>query len=434
MDPYDSDSSGFEDEGDYTETGVVLGYASEEIIEDAVTHIGGWPSWIDDSTPPSGDLAKCKVCNNAMSLLLELDGELYEHFPDADRRLYIFSCPRKPCNRKPGSVRALRATRIHKLHQPSQKVEKKAEPKEEKKQVEPPKPAVDLGASLFGSNTLTNSVSANANPFSSKPGSSSQPSNPFAAPAPAPAASPAPTPSSKPEPESKPGSTTTTTLAESFADKVRLSSPEPSQTPSQPPQPSTPWPSRTDFPKPYTNFYIDAEGETLSRPATPKIPENVTIDTSEDAEGGTGADLKDTFESELDKAFMKFSTRLAHNPEQVLRYEFKGSPVLYSHKDEVGKRLYESSLSKLSTTSSPSRMPRCESCGAERVFELQLVPHAISVLEEGREDVGLGVGDGGMEWGTIIMGVCGRNCGPNEVGIVEYREEWAGVQWEEAGK
>lgn len=43
MDPYDSDSSGFEDEGDYTETGVVLGYASEEIIEDSVTHIGGWP-------------------------------------------------------------------------------------------------------------------------------------------------------------------------------------------------------------------------------------------------------------------------------------------------------------------------------------------------------------------------------------------------------
>lgn len=43
MDPYESDSSGFEDEGDYTETGVVLGYASEEIIEDTVTHIGGWP-------------------------------------------------------------------------------------------------------------------------------------------------------------------------------------------------------------------------------------------------------------------------------------------------------------------------------------------------------------------------------------------------------
>lgn len=76
-------------------------------------------------------------------------------------------------------------------------------------------------------------------------------------------------------------------------------------------------------------------------------------------------------------------------------------------------------------------MPRCEYCGSERVFELQLVPHAISVLEEGREGVGLGDGEGGMEWGTIILGVCGRDCAPDRVGVVGWREEWAGVQWEE---
>jgi pre-rRNA-processing protein TSR4 len=43
MDPYDSDSSGFDDDGDYTETGVLLGYASEELIEDSISHLGGWP-------------------------------------------------------------------------------------------------------------------------------------------------------------------------------------------------------------------------------------------------------------------------------------------------------------------------------------------------------------------------------------------------------
>lgn len=42
MDPYDSDSS-FEDEGDFTDTGVLLGYASEELIEDTISHIGGRP-------------------------------------------------------------------------------------------------------------------------------------------------------------------------------------------------------------------------------------------------------------------------------------------------------------------------------------------------------------------------------------------------------
>lgn len=41
MDPYDSDSS-IEDE-DFTETGTLLGYASEEIIDDTISHLGGCP-------------------------------------------------------------------------------------------------------------------------------------------------------------------------------------------------------------------------------------------------------------------------------------------------------------------------------------------------------------------------------------------------------
>lgn len=44
MDPYDSDSSGFEDE-DCTETGVLLGFAAEEAVDDSASHLGGWPVW-----------------------------------------------------------------------------------------------------------------------------------------------------------------------------------------------------------------------------------------------------------------------------------------------------------------------------------------------------------------------------------------------------
>lgn len=40
MDPYDSDSSVDED---FTETSVLLGYAAEEVIEDTISHLGGWP-------------------------------------------------------------------------------------------------------------------------------------------------------------------------------------------------------------------------------------------------------------------------------------------------------------------------------------------------------------------------------------------------------
>ncbi|GKZ75774.1 hypothetical protein AnigIFM56816_000434 [Aspergillus niger] len=441
MDPYDSDSS-FDDEGDFSETNVLLGYAADEIVEDTISHLGGWPTWLDDATPPPGDFAKCKVCNQPMLLLLELHGDLPNDFPDDERRLYIFSCPRKACNRKPGSIRALRATRKLKIEPqqqpPRQREEQKPEPPKEEEEKKPAAAKPDLGASLFGSSTLTGSVSASANPFSSGASSTSNNNNnPFAAPAPSPGLAAKPTPSPAP------------TLSESFADKVRISSPQQQQQPKTnlipPPEastgPSTPWPAQSDFPAPYTNFYLDAEYETMSRPSTPTIPANVTIDnTEEEGPNGGAAELKDTFESELDKAFIRFSTRLGHNPEQVLRYEFRGSPLLYSHADAVGKRLHDPSKTanpsaKVTTVGGGSRMPRCEYCGSERVFELQLVPHAISVLEEGREGVGLGPkDDAGMEWGTIILGVCGKDCGPNQVGVVGYREEWAGVQWEEPTK
>lgn len=42
MAPYDSDSSGAE-EDDYTETNVLLGYASKEPTDDTISHLGGRP-------------------------------------------------------------------------------------------------------------------------------------------------------------------------------------------------------------------------------------------------------------------------------------------------------------------------------------------------------------------------------------------------------
>ncbi len=42
----------------------------------------------------------------------------------------------------------------------------------------------------------------------------------------------------------------------------------------------------------------------------------------------------------------------------------------------------------------------------------------------------------GMEWGTVLLGVCERDCGEREVedGDVGWVEEWVGVQWEESGE
>jgi hypothetical protein len=55
MAPYDSDSSGGED-NDYTETNVLLGYASKEASDDTISYLGGTPvsprhSWLYINEP-----------------------------------------------------------------------------------------------------------------------------------------------------------------------------------------------------------------------------------------------------------------------------------------------------------------------------------------------------------------------------------------------
>ena len=72
-------------------------------------------------------------------------------------------------------------------------------------------------------------------------------------------------------------------------------------------------------------------------------------------------------------------------------------------------------------------MPKCSYCESARVFEIQLMPHAIAELEA--EEMSID----GMDWGTIIVGVCSVDCverGQRE-GEVGFVEEWVGVQWEE---
>ncbi|KAF1993282.1 hypothetical protein P154DRAFT_450626 [Amniculicola lignicola CBS 123094] len=433
MAPYDSESS---DEGEeFTETNVLLGYASNEPTGDTISHLGGHPtltilwSWLDDKTTPSGALAKCRICNDFLTLLLELNGDLPENFPGHERRLYMFSCRRKTCRRKEGSVRGIRGVRIAKGS--GTKVTTKVEMEKEEVKEEP-KSKTQIGETLFGikgggSSASTNPFSANknigspANPFS-PPAST----NPFAALA-------VTTPFSPPIPGSKEtaiGETeegASTTLPATFASKLRVPSASPDP---QLPRPYEPWPSASEFPPPYPELFLDAEYETLDTPSTPEILANTRVDM--DIEGSSsGKEDKDVYESTIDKTFQKFADRVGENAEQVLRYEFKGKPLLYSDNDAVGKLLAphsDSNNAKVTVSRSGGNgIPRCQHCGADRVFEVQLTPHAITELEVDEMSIE------GMEWGTIILGVCARDCKPSDVveGEVGYLEEWVGVQWEE---
>ena len=351
-----------------------------------------------------------------MSLLLQLNGELPDKFPGHERRLFLFGCRKPKCRRKAGSIRGLRSVRVSKEAAEKARTEAEATRKaaEEKRKREEEAAAEKakqpgLGETLFGTKGPGGGVGANpfavgggnANPFSS--GGGLVAANPFSS-APKEVATPADVEKAAAE------------LPKTFAETLSLNNPQ-AQKPQSPPSPPEPWP--TEVPGAYPTLYlVDVDYETLD-PTPTTIPTNARMEIDSSEGGGASASAKDDFESAMDATFQKFADRMAQNPEQVIRYEFAGAPLLYSKDDEVAKIL-----------GGRIGMPRCKGCGGERTFELQLTPHAITELEE--DDMSLE----GMDWGTIIMGVCAKDCQAYGVedGEVGYLEEWVGVQWEELVK
>lgn len=359
-----------------------------------------------------------------MNLLLQINGDLPDRYPEHERRLYIWACKRKACRRKDGSVRGFRATRQTKV-QPSASSK---QPKTPQSTTGAAQPATNLGETLFGVKPTTNT---SANPFAS-PASSGPQSNPFASPSSQSSNPFASTSSLAAKPPQKPIDEPAESLPQTFADKTRISAASPA-TQTTPVIPHEPWPEASAFSDPYPALHLDADKE-YTEPEAPQAPAGVRVDAAEGSSSAGGVD-KDLFESTMDRTFQKFADRLSQNPEQVLRYEFGGQPLLYSKKDAVGKLLTppegEEVKVKVQSRAGGNKMPRCGNCGAERVFELQLTPHLISELEA--EEMGLD----GMDWGTVILGVCSKDCQEKgkTYGEVGYVDEWVGLQWEElAGK
>ncbi|KAI0409251.1 hypothetical protein F4802DRAFT_241585 [Xylaria palmicola] len=434
MAPYDSDSSAGEEE-DFTETNVLLGYASKDAGDDSISRLGGRPEWLDLDTPPSAALARCNICKDLMVLLLQLNAELPDRFPGHERRLYVFACRRKSCRRRDGSIRALRSLRVEPgakaaaLNSEKKKREEKPRPKEE------PKAPSNLGETLFGVKTL-GGASAGANPFATPGSTPSNPfasaSNPFSAAPPKPAAAADATLPRETDTKREEEEEDAKALPKTFAETLSLNNPQ-ADTPQTPPEP---WPPEAAQPKPYPISYLsDAEYETLD-PTPPPVPQaTVKVDADDGSGSGGGKEDKEVFESVMDAAFQRFADRLAQNPEQSIRYEFGGAPLLYSKTDAVGRALAPPQPDGAGAGATPPGgggtrgMPRCPNCGGPRTFEVQLCPHAITELEA--DELSLE----GMDWGAIIVGVCERDCQARGVGEgqVGYLEEWAGAQWEEMG-
>uniref|UniRef100_A0A674CGR3 Programmed cell death 2-like n=1 Tax=Salmo trutta TaxID=8032 RepID=A0A674CGR3_SALTR len=87
-----------------------------------------------------------------------------------------------------------------------------------------------------------------------------------------------------------------------------------------------------------------------------------------------------------DAVFSRFMKRISVCPEQVLRYSWHGSPLFLSDPP----------------SDLPWIKPGCRRCGGIRVFEFQLMPALVSLLQ--RTD------DGSRSFGTVIVFTCRNSC------------------------
>jgi len=115
----------------------------------------------------------------------------------------------------------------------------------------------------------------------------------------------------------------------------------------------------------------------------------------------SAADIKDLEKMALsdeqsDQAFAKFKERISHEPDQVLRYERGGSPLLVS---DEGVPVVED-------------IPACD-CGAPRQFEFQVVSHLLSHL-------GVDSLSSSLDWGTLLVYTCSRSCHIGNTYRAEY--------------
>ena len=356
-----------------------------------------------------------------MPLLLQLHADLPVHFPGHERRLHVFGCRKRSCHRRKGCIRAIRSTRVW---PPGIGVDTASSNNATCEGSGPQVPQQNLGDRLFKSR-LSASSSQSPNPFKLPSGTVNNPGPVYRDVSSFGILPPA---SSNSNLASADKSSTISGLPMRLTEKLHIAC---HRLPSQPSHGT--WPRNGESPKPYPLLHLEADYETLDDQALESVMVQ-SLDLDEATNVPNGKEDSETFESTSDKTFQRFADRLAQNPLQVLRYDFCGTPLLCSNSDPVAKLLGSRSILEIGEERphtqtgklSDMGMPRCANCNASRVFEVQLTPHAIIELEGNYTDWD------GMDWGTVIVGVCEQDClGTSiEAGEVGYQEEWVGIQWE----
>jgi pre-rRNA-processing protein TSR4 len=201
--------------------------------------------------------------------------------------------------------------------------------------------------------------------------------------------------------------------------------------------------------------YLDAEDDEEILSALRGGPD-AGRDGGSDAGGGGDGGGGERYERPPpeERAFLSFTRRLRRAPGQVARYAYGGSPLWSvptssppssgdgtserrGHRGSGRERKEKFQKNKSQRNNHPSPLPAVPdcACGAGRVFEFQVLPSLLHVLDvdgyatvvggrekkENDDDVFDLINSGGMNWGSIAIYSCSLSCD-------DSREEFVIVQ------
>ncbi|KAF5295963.1 hypothetical protein FQA39_LY12735 [Lamprigera yunnana] len=126
------------------------------------------------------------------------------------------------------------------------------------------------------------------------------------------------------------------------------------------------------------------------------------------ASGGTGGGGDENYEKSTpahgDKMFHYFLTKIQNNPGQILRYSRDGPPPV------LLQPLHD-------------KIPKCEYCDSEMIFEFQVLPTLISKLRLNGE----AASGSRLEFGTVLIFTCRKSCWATDT---KMRKEFVILQTE----
>ncbi|KAI9277022.1 programmed cell death protein 2 [Phascolomyces articulosus] len=368
------------------------------------TKIGGVPVWLQSGFAPPAEYLKCGICRQSMYLLFQgyvpLANSIYH------RVIYVWACNRRLCMRKEGSFTVVRSHLVDPEYLAAHRKKEEEKRKKEQLKLEQQKKA----AQPFGAFQLGDLWGSNTPSFSQ-------------------AASNAIT-TSEHDDKSTDTDTLTTTLEKMTLDTQSPSLQEQSQ--QEIPIVSFPgeylWITEEDLNN-YDAMGIDMERYREYIDMQNTLLEASSEDTTEEGTWGGEAYEKQQLPRGVDKQFKKFAERVQLQPNQCVRYQWGGIPLLYHQ------------LQGHQQQSIRSLGGNCSQCGSSRTFELQLMPNILSLLptseyasaelSENNKKKDVNSWDIGMEFGTILVFVCEKDCHPVDIEQPSYVKEHVLVQFEQ---